>query len=102
MNDLLSERIKLLPQSATLAMNKQSQLLKTQGYDVCDLSIGEPNFPTPLYIQQAAKEAIDSGSYFSYSPVAGYQDLRIAITKKLAKENNIICTPEQVVVSTGA
>jgi aspartate aminotransferase len=102
MTAFLSDRINLLPQSATLAMNKQSQLLKAQGYDICDLSIGEPNFPTPSYIQQAAKEAIDSGSYFSYSPVAGYQDLRVAITKKLAKENNITCTPEQIVVSTGA
>lgn len=102
MTDFLSDRIKLLPQSATLAMNKQSQLLKAQGYDICDLSIGEPNFLTPIDIQQAAKEAIDSGSYFTYSPVAGYLDLRAAITKKLAKENNIICTPEQIVVSTGA
>eukprot|EP01132_Coremiostelium_polycephalum_P000204 gene204-268_t len=102
MNEFLSDRVKLMAQSATLAMGQVIQSLREQGRPILDLSIGEPNFPTPIPIQQAAKAAIDSGHYFAYSPVAGYADLRSAIANKLTKENHIPCTPAQVVVSTGA
>jgi aspartate aminotransferase len=102
MQELLSERIKNMAESATLAMFKQTQLLRSQGHSIYDLSIGEPDFATPHLIQDAAKEAIDSGKYFAYSPVAGYKDLREAIAHKLSTENHIPCTPEQIVVSTGA
>lgn len=102
MNQLLSHRIKTLPPSATLAMYQQSQALKAQGHDICDLSIGEPSFPTPLYIQQAAKQAIDSGNYFGYPPTAGYADLRATIAQKLHQDNGLVYEPDQVVVSTGA
>ena len=102
MKEFLSQRIQTMPASATLAMHKQTLLLKQQGYKICDLSIGEPNFATPTYICQEAKLAIDNGNYFSYSPVAGYLDLRAAIAKKLQQENHIICETDQIVVSTGA
>ncbi len=102
MQELLSERIQNMTESATLAMAKQSQLLRSQGHQIYDLSIGEPDFATPQLIQEAAKQAIDSGKYFAYSPVAGYKDLREAIAHKLITENHIPCTPEQIVVSTGA
>lgn len=102
MQELLSERIKNMTESATLAMAKQAQLLRSQGHHIYDLSIGEPDFATPQLIQEAAKQAIDAGKYFSYSPVAGYKDLREAIAHKLSTENHIPCTPEQIVVSTGA
>ena len=102
MHQVLSERIEKMAESATLAMSQQTQALQAQGYDVCDLGIGEPYFPTPAYIQQAAKEAIDSGAYFGYPPIAGYMDLREAIAQKLYAENKIICKPSQVIVSTGA
>jgi aspartate aminotransferase len=91
-----------MAESATLAMHSLTQRLQAQGHHICDLSIGEPNFITPYSIQEAAKQAIDTGKYFSYPPVAGYQDLREAIAKKLNKENNIACQPNQIVVSTGA
>ena len=65
--------------------------------------MGEPDFKTPKHIQQAAKDAIDEGKYFSYPPVSGYQDLREAIAKKLRKENNIQeAKAEHIVVSVGA
>jgi len=102
MQELLSERIKNMAESATLAMFKQTQLLRSQGHHIYDLSIGEPDFATPYLIQEAAKQAIDSGKYFTYSPVAGYKDLREVIAHKLSTENHIPCTPEQIVVSTGA
>jgi aspartate aminotransferase len=102
MDHLLAARIKSMQPSATFAIHKKAQLLRAEGHDVIDLSIGEPSEPPSLVIQQAAKEAIDSGKYFGYSPVAGYKDLREAIATKLAKENGIHVTPEQVIASTGA
>ena len=102
MHTLLSRRINSFPSSATFVMSKKGKELQQQGHNIIDLSIGEPHFTTPLYIQQGAKEAIDQGDYFSYSPVPGYYDLRVAIAKKLNTENKIDCTPEQIVVSTGA
>lgn len=103
MNSILSDRIIAMEESATLAMAKKARELKGQGIDIISLSLGEPDFKTPLHIQQAAKDAIDEGKYFSYPPVAGYQDLREAIAKKLRDENGIAeAKAENIVVSTGA
>lgn len=103
MNSILSDRILTMEESATLAMAKKARELKSQGIDIISLSLGEPDFKTPQHIQDAAKAAIDEGKYFSYSPVAGYQDLREAIAKKLREENEITAAKaENIVVSTGA
>jgi aspartate aminotransferase len=102
MYNLLADRINQMAESATLAMAQQTNTLKSQGYSIIDLSIGEPHFSTPLLIQQAAKEAIDDGRYFGYPPTSGYQDLRGAIAQKLYQENKIPCQAGQIVVSTGA
>lgn len=97
----LSERIKNLTESQTIGMARISRELREQGHDIIDLSLGEPDFDTPEYIRTSAKKAIDDG-YTHYPPIAGYKDLREAISKKFKKENNLDYTPEQVVVSTGA
>lgn len=103
MNSILSDRIINMEESATLAMAKKARELKSQGIDIIGLSLGEPDFKTPKHIQEAAKDAIDEGKYFSYPPVAGYQDLREAIAKKLREENEIAeAKAENIVVSTGA
>jgi aspartate aminotransferase len=103
MNSLLSERINKMEESATLAMAKKARELKERGIDIISLSLGEPDFKTPKHIQEAAKLAIDEGKFFAYPPVAGYQDLREAIAKKLRDENNIKeAKAENIVVSTGA
>lgn len=101
MNNILSERITQMQESATLKMAKVSRELKAQGHDVIDLSIGEPDFDTPQHIKDAAKKAIDEG-YTHYTPVSGYLDLRKAIAAKLKRDNQLDYTPEQIVVSTGA
>lgn len=98
----LSDLISNLEESATLAMAAKARELKSQGTDVISLSLGEPDFKTPEYIQQGAKAAIDEGKYFAYPPVAGYQDLREAISEKFNRENNIPYKPENIVVSNGA
>ncbi|MEA5110095.1 Aspartate aminotransferase [bioreactor metagenome] len=99
--NILSERIYRLAESETLAMTRRSRELKEQGFDVINLSIGQPDFNTPDYIKEAAREALDQNFTF-YPPVNGYPDLRKAICHKLKRDNNLDYTPEQVVVSTGA
>lgn len=97
----LSDRINNLAESQTLAMAKKSRELQAQGKDIISLSIGEPDFDTPQFIKDAAKKAIDN-NITRYTPVAGIQELRKAISEKFKRDNNLTYGPEQVVVSTGA
>ncbi len=97
----LSDRINNLAESQTLAMAKKSRELQAQGKDIISLSIGEPDFNTPDFIKEAAKKAIDN-NITRYSPVAGYPDLRKAISEKFKRDNNLNYAPDQIVVSTGA
>jgi aspartate aminotransferase len=98
----LSHRINAIEESATLAMAAKAREFKNRGIDVISLSLGEPDFKTPLHICDAAKKAIDEGKYFAYPPVAGYQDLKEAIAAKYQKENKVPYKPENIVVSNGA
>ncbi|RPD99128.1 pyridoxal phosphate-dependent aminotransferase [Aureibaculum marinum] len=82
-------------------MAAKARELKTQGKDIISLSLGEPDFNTPDFIKEAAKQAIDD-NYNSYSPVDGYLDLREAICRKFKRDNNLTYSPNQIVVSTGA
>lgn len=97
----ISQRIKAMSPSATLAMSQKSNELKAQGVDVINMSVGEPDFSTPEHIKAAAKKAIDDNFTF-YTPVPGYLTLRKAICAKLKRENNIEFAPEQIIVSNGA
>ncbi len=97
----VSSRLASLSPSETLAMSQKSNELKAQGFDVINLSVGEPDFFTPDHIKEAAKKAIGDNFSF-YSPVPGYPALRNAIVAKLKKENNLEYKPEQIVCSNGA
>jgi aspartate aminotransferase len=97
----LANRIQYLAESETLAMSRKSRELKAEGHDVINLSLGEPDFNTPDYIKDAAKEGLDQ-NYTFYSPVAGYEDLRKAICLKLKRDNGLDYESNQIVVSTGA
>ena len=101
MSQPLSERIKSLPASATLAMAAKARELKNEGKDIIGLSLGEPDFNTPEFIKEAAIEAIQA-NYNSYSPVDGYAELKDAICTKFKRDNGLAYTPNQIVVSTGA
>jgi aspartate aminotransferase len=98
--EYLSDRIKSLSVSQTIAMAQKSSELKAKGIDIISLSLGEPDFNTPDYIKEAAKKAIDD-NYSKYPPVPGYQDLREAISNKFKKENGIEYSPDQIIVSAG-
>lgn len=101
MTHFLSERSRTLEVPMTLEMSKKSRELAALGHDVINLSLGEPDFDTPDFIKEAAKQALDD-NYTHYTPVAGYQDLREAIAKKFKRDNNLTYKANQIVVSTGA
>lgn len=97
----LSDRIKALSPSKTLAMSQKSAELRAAGVDVINLSVGEPDFNTPDHIKEAAKKAIDDNFSF-YSPVPGYMSLRKAIAENIRVTEGVAVAPEQIVVSNGA
>ncbi len=97
----VSKRLQSVSESQTLVMTKKARALAATGVKVINLSIGEPDFDTPNFIRDAAKQAIDDG-WTHYPPVAGYPELRQAISKKFKDQNNLDYAPEQIVVSGGA
>lgn len=97
----LSSRVLSMTESATIAMSQKSRALKNEGKDVISLSLGEPDFNTPDIIKEAAKNAIDE-NYSKYPPVQGFEELKIAISNKFKRENNLDYSPSQILVSTGA
>jgi aspartate aminotransferase len=97
----LSKRVKQISESQTIAMARKSRELRAQGIDIISLSLGEPDFPTPDIIKEAAKTAIDN-NFSYYTHVSGYVELREAICEKFRRDNNLSYTPDDIVVSTGA
>jgi len=97
----LSARAGAIKPSRTIAMNQRARELRESGVDVIDLTVGEPDFPTPLPVREAAKRAIDEG-HSRYTPVAGYRELREAISRKLARENGLDYEASCVMASCGA
>jgi len=97
----LSERLLSMEESATIAMSRKSRELKAQGKDIISLSLGEPDFFTPQFIKDAALEAMNN-NFTMYTPVPGYDDLRESIALKFKRDNNLVYTKDQIVVSTGA
>jgi len=101
MHQYLSNRVKNLATSQTLAMAAKARELRSQGKDVIGLSLGEPDFNIPDFIKEAAKKAIDE-NYNSYTPVDGYGELKDAIITKFKRDNNLEYSASEIVVSTGA
>ncbi|MBU1627934.1 pyridoxal phosphate-dependent aminotransferase, partial [bacterium] len=98
---MVSERVEFIGESATLKMAAKVKAMIKGGIDVIDLSIGEPDFPTPDNIKQAGKAAIDK-NITKYTQTAGIPELVEAIIKKLKEENNLSYSPNEIVVSNGA
>lgn len=97
----LSSLMNRFNEPETLKMAKLGRELRSQGHDITDLTLGEPDFDTPHHIKEAAKKAIED-NFSHYTPVAGYLDLRQAVCEKLKRDNNLVYVPEQIIVSTGA
>jgi aspartate aminotransferase len=97
----LSSRLDLFNEPETLKMAKLGRELRASGADVIDLSLGEPDFDTPVHIKESLKKAVDD-NWSHYPPVAGYPDLRQAVCTKLKRDNNLDYLPENILVSNGA
>lgn len=97
----LSSRLERFSEPETLKMAKLGRELRSQGIDVIDLSLGEPDFDTPEHIKDAARKAVTE-NWSHYPPVAGYPELREAICQKFKRDNNLDYKPENIIVSTGA
>lgn len=98
---LLSKRASGLKPSATLAISAKAKELKSQGKDVIGFGAGEPDFPTPQHIREAAKASIDRGETF-YTPVGGTPDLKKAIISRFKEDYNLDYTMDEILVSCGA
>lgn len=100
MSDFLSDRVQNVKPSATLAVTAKATELKSQGIKIVPMGSGEPDFDTPLNIQQAGIKAINDG-LTRYTPVDGTTDLKNAIIEKFKRDNNLNYSLTEVMVSSG-
>ena len=98
---MYAKRIDRIQPSATLEMTAKAAELRSQGKDVINLSVGEPDFPTPKNICDAAIYAMNNG-YTKYTPGLGMMELRVAVCEKLKRDNDLSYSPNNIIVSCGA
>ncbi len=101
MTNRISARIAAIAESATLKVDARAKALQAEGRPVISYAAGEPDFPTPPHIVEAAAEALTDPRNFKYSPAAGLPELREAIVAKTARDSGIQVKPAQVVVTNG-
>jgi len=98
----VAERVSRVATSPTLRISGKAKAMAAEGIDVIDLSVGEPDFPTPDNIKRAAKQAIDD-NITKYTANAGIPELKQAIADKLREENRVEYNPaDEIIVSSGA
>lgn len=98
---MLSNRLKNITPSVTVAISSKVKEMKANGIDVISLSIGEPDFNVPEKAKEYGKKSLDENKT-KYDFVAGIKELREEICKKLSRENNVDYTIDQIVLSSGA
>ena len=101
MNNPISERVRKVKPSATIAISSKAMEMRSAGINVISMSAGEPDFDTPQHIKDAAKAAMDNGMT-KYTQVDGTPELKEAIIKKFSDDNDLSYQPENILVSTGA
>ena len=97
----ISARIAAIAESATLAVDAKAKALKAAGRPVIGFGAGEPDFPTPDYIVEAAQRACTEPRFHKYTPAAGLPELREAIAAKSARDSGLVISPSQVLVTNG-
>jgi len=97
---MLAERIGRITPSATLAMTAKAAELRAAGKPVINLSVGEPDFPTPKNIRLAGQRAIEEG-HTRYTPGGGTMELKKAVVEKLSRDNNLHYDTSQILISCG-
>ena len=98
---LLVHRTRIAEEGAIIRMAQKSRDLRARGMDIVSLTVGEPDFDTPVNIQEAATAAMKAG-FTHYSPVAGIPELRAAISKKLKSENTLDYAASEICLANGA
>jgi len=101
MSPRISSRIAAIAESATLAVDAKAKALKAQGRPVIGFGAGEPDFPTPDYIVEAAAAATRIAANHRYTPTPGLPELREAIVAKTKRDSNYEITADQVLVTNG-
>lgn len=96
----LTDRINRIELSATMAVTAEAARLKAQGVELVNFGAGEPHFPTPQHIKDAAIAAIQA-NFTKYTPVAGIQELRKAIVERHAQDFGSDYAPDEAVFTTG-
>ena len=96
----LAARVDRISPSITLAISAKAKAMQAEGIDVCSFSAGEPDFPTPKHICEAAKTALDEGKT-RYGPAVGESRLREAIANKLQQDNHLNYTANNIIVTNG-
>ncbi len=97
----ISARIAAITESATLAVDAKAKALKAAGEDVIGFGAGEPDFPTPEHIVDAAAAACHDSRFHRYSPTPGLPELREAIAHKTKRDSGFDCEPTNVLVTNG-
>src|ERR1700749_4388986 len=97
----ISARVSAISESATLAVDAKAKALKAAGRPVIGFGAGEPDFPTPGYIVEAAQRACEQPRFHKYTPAAGLPELREAIATKTARDSGFEVEPGQVLVTNG-
>jgi aspartate aminotransferase len=97
----ISSRVAKIAESATLAVDAKAKALKAEGKPVIGFGAGEPDFPTPSHVVEAAKAAAENPANHRYTPASGLPDLRKAIAEATSRDDKIEVTPDQVVVTNG-
>jgi aspartate aminotransferase len=97
----ISRRIAAIQESATLAVDARAKALKAAGENVIGFGAGEPDFPTPRHIVEAAVAACREPRYHHYSPTPGLPELREAIAYKTKRDSGVDCAAARVVVTNG-
>ncbi|MCM8710646.1 pyridoxal phosphate-dependent aminotransferase [Clostridium sp. SYSU_GA19001] len=98
---IFSKKAEQISPSITLSIDAKAKAMKAQGIDVIGFGAGEPDFNTPINIQQAAIDAIKNG-FTKYTAASGIKELKDAIINKFKIDNNLIYSSSQIIVSTGA
>jgi len=98
----ISQRVGSIEESATLAIDARANALKAEGEDVIGFGAGEPDFPTPAHIVEAAEKACANPRFHHYTPTAGLPELRTAVADKTARDLGMPITASQVLVTNGA
>src|ERR1700735_2634246 len=101
MSTRVSARISAISESATLAVAARAKALKAAGRPVIGFGAGEPDFPTPAYIVEAAQRACAEPRFHKYTPAAGLPELRHAIGDKTARDSGYQVQANQVLVTNG-